>query len=48
MNLPKIKPEQFENDFFSIKGTPQLNTSLVFVDFQYSTIAGPILPSTAI
>ena len=35
MNLPKIKPEQFENDFFSIKGTPQLNTSLVFFDFQY-------------
>lgn len=42
MNLPKIKPEQFENDYFSIKGTPLLNTTLAFVDFQYSSNVGSL------
>lgn len=34
--IPKIKPEQLENKFFTIKGTTNIDTTVMFVDFQYS------------
>lgn len=39
--IPKIRPEQLENKFFTIKGTIRPDTTVMFVDFQYSPIAGP-------
>jgi hypothetical protein len=43
--IPKIKPEELENDLYSIKGTITDRTNVMFVDFQYSNT--PITPLTS-
>lgn len=40
--IPKIKPEELDNQFFSIKGTQQQDTNLVFIDFQYNATLSTI------
>lgn len=44
--IPKIKPEQLDNQFFSIKGSKIPDATVMFVDFQYGGLLNN--PSTSI